>query len=177
MSEQFAGNVFEAARQGRTSWLRVHGPATLAVAAILKQFGMAAISGGCERMIMDVADCSTMDSTIMGVLAGLAARMARQGGVLLIVNVPDNIFSAFSTLGLDRLIQCRRAGVTPDEAWSDLVVPLQNLKSPEKLSDNPGAARDLMLEAHTELAGLSADNQLRFKDVLTFLREDLAGKQ
>jgi len=47
------------------------------------------------------------------------------------------------------------------------------------LSPIAAAAADLqttqhvMLEAHTTLAAVSAENQLRFKDVLTYLREDV----
>ena len=170
---QSTDHVLEVARQGATAYLRVLGRATFTVGPVLKQFGTAAIEDGCTRMVLDVASCEGMDSTFMGVLAGMAVRLARQtGGKMLMLNVPYKLFEILSTLGLDQLMECRRLGAVPEP----LVKPPLATRA---LSPIAAAAADLqttqhvMLEAHTTLASVSAENQLRFKDVLTYLREDL----
>ena len=166
-------HVLEVARQGATVYLRVLGRATFTVGPVLKQFGTAAIEEGCTRMVLDASACEGMDSTFMGVLAGMATRLARQtGGTMVMLNVPDKLFEVLKTLGLDQLMECRRLGAAPEP----LVEPPLTARA---LSPIAVAAADLqttqhvMLEAHANLAAVSAANQLRFKDVLTYLREDL----
>ena len=171
-ANQSADHVLEVARQGATAYLHVLGRATFTVGPVLKQFGTAAIKDGCTRMVLDVSVCEGMDSTFMGVLAGMATRLARQtGGKMLMLNVSDKLFEILSTLGLDQLIECRRRGAVPEP----LVEPPLTARV---LSPIAAAAADLqttqhvILEAHTTLSAVSAENQLRFKDVLTYLRED-----
>ena len=170
---QSTDHVLEVARQGATAYLRVLGRATFKIGPILKQFGTAAIEDGCTRMVLDVSACEGMDSTFMGVLAGMATRLARQaGGKMLMLNVSDKLFEVLSTLGLDQLMECRRLGAAPEP----LVEPPLTVRS---LNPIVAAAADLqttqhvMLEAHTTLAAVSAENQIRFKDVLAYLREDV----
>ncbi|MDD5676463.1 MAG: STAS domain-containing protein [Kiritimatiellae bacterium] len=166
-------HVLEVARQGATAYLRVLGRATFTVGPALKQFGTASIEEGCTRMVLDVSACEGMDSTFMGVLAGMATRLARQtGGKMLMLNVNYKLFEILRTLGLDQLMECRRLGAVTEP----LVKPPLTAQA---LSPIAAAAADrqttqrVMLEAHTTLAAVSADNQLRFKDVLTYLREDV----
>ena len=108
----------------------------------------------------------------MGVLAGMATRLSRQtGGKMLMLNVSDKLLEVLRTLGLDQLMECRRLDAAPE--------PLVELPLTERTL-NPiiaaGADRQItqrtMLEAHTTLAAVSAENQFRFKDVLTYLQED-----
>lgn len=164
-------HVLEVARQGATAYLRVLGRATFTVGPVLKQFGTAAIEDGCTRMVLDVSACEGMDSTFMGVLAGMATRLARQaGGKMLVLNVSDKLFEIMSTLGLDQLMACRRLGAAP------LAAPPLTARSLSPLTAvvaDLQSTQHVMLEAHKNLAAVSAENQLRFKDVLTYLREDL----
>ena len=165
-------HVLEVARQGVTAYLRVLGRATFTVGPVLKQFGTAAIEEGCTRMVLDASACEGMDSTFMGVLAGMATRLARQtGGKMLILNVPDKLFEVLSTLGLNQLMECRRLGAAPEPLLKPpLTAP--DLSPISAVSADLQTTQHVMLEAHTDLAAVSAENQLRFKDVLTYLRED-----
>jgi len=170
---QFTDHVLEVARQDTTAYLRVLGRATFKVGPVLKQFGTAAIEEGCTRMVLDASACEGMDSTFMGVLAGMATRLARQsGGKMLMLNVSDKLFEVLSTLGLDQLMECRRLGAAPEPL---VEAPL----TARVLGPITAAVADLqttqhvMLEAHTTLAAVSAENQLRFKDVLTYLKDNL----
>ncbi|MBU4212450.1 MAG: STAS domain-containing protein [Kiritimatiellae bacterium] len=168
---QSTDHVLEVARQGAIAYLRVLGRATFTVGPVLKQFGAVAIEEGCTRMVLDVSACEGMDSTFMGVLAGMATRLARQtGGKMLMLNVSDKLFEILSTLGLDQLIECRRLGAAP----APLVEPPLTAQTlnPIAAAADLRTTQHVMLEAHTTLAAVSAENQLRFKDALTYLRED-----
>ena len=166
-------HVLEVARQGATAYLRVLGRATFTAGPVLKQFGTVAIAEGCTRMVLDVASCEGMDSTFMGVLAGMATRLARQtGGKMLMLNVSDKLFEILSTLGLDQLMECRRLGALP-EPLVEPPLTIQAMRPIAAAAANLQTTQHVMLEAHTTLAAVSAENQLRFKDVLTYLREDV----
>jgi anti-anti-sigma factor len=166
-------HVLEVARQGATAYLRVLGRATFKVGPVLKQFGTAAIEEGCTRIVLDVSACEGMDSTFMGVLAGMATRLARQaGGKMLMLNVPDKLFEILNTLGLDQLIEFRRLGAAP-EPLVESPLTAQPLSPIIATDAAPQTTRHVMLEAHTALAAVSAENQLRFKDVLTYLKDNL----
>ncbi len=168
-----AAQVLAVARRGTTAYVRVTGMATLAVAGALKQFGLSALERGCARLVVDTAACATMDSTVLGVLAGLAARLARiPGGALVLLNVPPTLAGILTTLGLDQVVACEPLGAA---AGSPAAAPADPALRP--LAPEPAAAaatRDLMIEAHTALADLSPANALRFQDVLTYLKEDPA---
>lgn len=165
--------VLEVARQGNTAYIRVRGIATFNAGPALKQFGAAAIEKGCNRIVLDTFACETMDSTFLGVLAGMATRLARQtGGVMLMLNVPEKLFETLSTLGLNQLMECRRLGPAP-EPLADPSLPADALNPIYAPSADQQTTRNVMLEAHTNLAAVSDANRLRFKDVLTYLREDV----
>src|ERR1035437_2270468 len=134
---QSTDHVLEVARKGATAYLRVLGRATFKVGLVLKQFGTAAIEEGCTRIVLDVSACEGMDSTFMGVLAGMATRLARQArGKMLILDVPANLFEILSTLGLDQLMECRRLGALPEP----MVEPLLTARA---LSPIAAVAADL----------------------------------
>jgi len=166
-------HVLEVARQGATAYLRVLGRATFTVGPVLKQFGAAAIETGCTRMILDASACEGMDSTFMGVLAGMASRLTRQaGGKMLMLNVPDKLFEVLNTLGLNQLMECRRLGAAP-EPLLEPPLTAKALSPISAVSADLQTTQHVMLEAHTNLAAVSTENQLRFKDVLTYLKEDV----
>ncbi len=160
--------ILEAARVGDVAYLRVTGRATFTAGPALKQFGAASIKAGCTRIVVDAVACESMDSTFLGVLAGLAGRLTREtGGGIRMLNAGERLYEVIETLGINQLLECRRLGVKPEP----LVEPPGLLRPVEAPAPTPVAARSVMLEAHTELAAMSQENQLRFRDVLTYLRE------
>ena len=164
--------VLEVARQGATAYLRVLGRATFTSGPVLKQFGTAAIEDGCNRIVLDVLACEGMDSTFMGVLAGLATRLTRQtGGSMLMLNISDKLFEILSALGLNQLMDCRRLGARP-EPLVEPPLPAHALRPITAAAGSLQTTQRVMLEAHTDLAAVSAENRIRFKDVLTYLREN-----
>lgn len=166
-------HVLEVARQGAVAYLRVLGRATFTVGPVLKQFGAAAIADGCNLMVLDVAACDGMDSTFMGVLAGLATRLARQtGGKMLMLNVSAKLFDILSTLGLNQLMECRLLGAAP-EPLVEPPLTTHSLSPIVTATADQQTTKRVMLEAHTALAAVSAENQIRFKDVITYLKENV----
>lgn len=160
----------------QTALLRVDGRGSFKVSTAVKQFGQVAVSSGCKLAVLDLTDCVGMDSTFMGVLAGWAGRMVEiNTGKVVLLNLSPRTRGLVSTLGLDQIVQAYESGATPAEyqkfsSWSrrlhELDVPAQNQRT----------TAETMLEAHENLVKLSDENLPRFKDVLTFLRDDLTRK-
>ncbi|HOW97978.1 MAG TPA: STAS domain-containing protein [Kiritimatiellia bacterium] len=155
------------------AFIRVVGRGSFKISASLKEFAVHALDAGCRRIVLDMAECVGMDSTFMGVLAGLAFRLrAVPEGRIVIVNLNPRTRGLLATLGLDEAVETHMAGATPAD-----LEPL--LARGEALTELPAEERGqaetarTMLEAHENLVRLSPENLPKFKDVLTFLREDL----
>lgn len=154
-------------------FIRMRGRASFIISPALKQFGNLSIDRGRRRFVLDLRECTNMDSTFMGVLAGLALRLkALESGALIMMNIPPNLCEAVFSLGLDQLIACYRRDEVP-AALQELAARLDTLTRLDTAPANPRATAETMLEAHTNLIKLSVDNLPRFKDVLTCLKDEL----
>lgn len=160
------------AMQDEMAFVHVYGRGSFKISTNLKQFGVAAIEARCRYLVLDMADCMGMDSTFMGVLAGLAFRLKqRNQGEVLLINLSPRTSGLLTTLGLDQVVKPYLAGSAPPELAELVENPVtQPVESAEESRLN--TAR-MMLEAHEDLVRLREDNLPKFKDVLTFLREDL----
>lgn len=151
----------------------VHGRGTFKMGPALRQFGVGMFEQGCRRLVLDMADCVGMDSTFMGVLAGLALRLAGQPGAgVIMMNLGPKTLVLLQTLGLDRLIRTCEAGAATEALFGEL----EGLEGLCKL-DTAGAEKrenvETMLEAHQDLVTASPANLPKFKNVLDFLSQDL----
>ena len=92
--------------QEETAFVHVQGRGSFKISSALKQFGNAMLENGCRHIILDMIDCVGMDSTFMGVLAGLAFRLKQLGGgEIIMVNLSLRTRGLLATLGLDQIIQ------------------------------------------------------------------------
>ncbi len=166
----------DAALAAETAIIRIFGRATFAVAADLKQFGVSAMQHGCRRLALDMENCETMDSTFIGVMTGLAARLKQRGGAgVFVLNLGEKNRDILQTLGVDRILQCYLAGATPDELRELLRRTTEYCPLLHAVQDRQAAARD-MLEAHDTLIDADPANLMKFKDVIDYLRRDAQGK-
>ncbi len=157
--------------EGAAACVRVEGRGSFRIAPALKDFGLAALEQGAVRLVFDFQACVGMDSTFMGVIAGLCFRYRKAGkGGVVALNLSSHARHLMATLGLDRLLEIRETPspetAVPAPAETALAAP------PAAEQDRRRLAAD-MVEAHENLARLSDANAAKFKDVLAFLREDL----
>jgi anti-sigma B factor antagonist len=150
---------------------RVQGRGSYKVSASVKDFGNAMLKSGVSTLVIDLRDCVGLDSTFMGVLAGQAVRFRKEiQGRVVLTNVSSKIQRLVSTLGLNRLVDIHVVGETPGgvsmdgkPGFSELPVQAQT----------PLESAETMLEAHRDLVEALPENQVRFQDVLDYLREDI----
>jgi anti-sigma B factor antagonist len=157
----------------QTAVVRVVGRGSFKMSTSLKQFGVAAVESLCRHLVLDMDECIGMDSTFMGVLAGLAVRLKQKtGGDIVLINLAPRTNGLLCTLGLDRIIRAHLAGAEPPE-FADLLNRAAPTELPVGHQSRDTTARTI-LEAHESLVELTPENYPKFKDVLTYLREDLA---
>ncbi len=130
---------------------------------------------GDRCLVVDLEGCTGMDSTFMGTLAGMAARLSsHEGGTLQIANAGDRNRRSLEDLGLDFLIEID----PPNNEWSDRITTIRaSLKSPQALVATDLIQRaEHVLEAHQILSETNEKNARVFANVVTLLQEDLAEK-
>ncbi len=127
------------------------------------------INRGHREFVVDVKNCPVMDSTFMGTLAGIALRLREIGqGTLRVTHLNDRNGDLLRNLGLDQLFTLDHNGTAaPDNA------PAQSLES-AAAGPNREAQAQTMLEAHEALVEADPENLTKFKDVLEYLKQDLA---
>ena len=155
----------EVAIQGADAFIRVSGRGSFKQGPALKKFGMAAVERGCRRLVVDLGHCVGMDSTFMGVLAGLALVMRRKSGSLVLRAASEKNANLIRTLGLSHLV-----------ALESVAVPVAPAGDRLETATDKRTLAETMLTAHEILVTVSAENLPKFKDVLAYLKEDVSNQ-
>jgi anti-anti-sigma factor len=123
---------------------------------------------GCECFVLDLTECLLMDSTFLGVLAGLGLKLssgngdrARHGVELF--NPSPRITELLETLGVVHLFRIIQGSFAPAASGEVVVLTPQD---PSKAD-----LTRTCFEAHRTLMEISPANAARFKDVTQFLAE------
>ena len=123
---------------------------------------------GCKCYVLDLSECLLMDSTFLGVLAGLGVKLGSGKGdeerrCVELFNPSPRIVELLETLGVLHLFKVARGSITPPVTTQTMEhTPAEPTK--EQLSR-------ACLEAHQTLMDLNPANAARFKDVAQFLAE------
>jgi anti-sigma B factor antagonist len=144
--------------------VRIEGRASFTNSGSLKDFFTEMMRQGKGRFVVDFQQCTSMDSTFLGVLAGAALELRRRvpAGTLTLTRVGVRNLELIRNLGLHRLATVD-AGDFPMNFSGDA----QALDSSARTEIE--SAR-LVLEAHEQLVSADAANAAKFQDVLAFLR-------
>ena len=154
---------------GPTVWVKVEGKGSFLNSGNLKEFAREMLDRGYREFVVDLADCTMMDSTFMGTMVTVALRLKELGqGHLHVVHCGNRCQELLSGLRLDQILDVRANGASPPECGALERPP--GIQSPE---DRKREQLETMLEAHEALSEAAPENILRFKDVLDFLRQDL----
>lgn len=162
-------DYLEVAISKATGYVKVHGRGSFKISSSLKDFVNHLLDNNGKDLVVDVCDCLGMDSTFMGVMAGISQRLKREAhGTVTLLGASPKIVKLLSTLGLSRLVTFQDAHT--DAGRADAKPDLAPL---EKKNETPLESAETMLEAHEKLVEIEEDNTLRFQDVLEYLKEDI----
>jgi anti-sigma B factor antagonist len=125
---------------------------------------------GCPYIVLDLSECTLMDSTFLGVLSGFGLKTSRTrvdhaNTIIELLNPNERILELLESLGvlyLFKVVQGAMPSSVPVEARA--VTPACPTKE---------EVTRACLEAHQTLMDLNPQNAAKFKDVAAFLAEDL----
>lgn len=153
--------------------VKVIGRASFKNSAPMKSFFERLVERGKKRFVIDFKDCSAMDSTFLGILAGLGIQLMKmepQGSVVLSRMGPRNL-ELVKNLGLHKIL------ILDDEPPEGTPLNTQNwedVEENERQSEIESAR--LVLQAHENLVEADASNETKFQDVISFLKSQVDDK-
>ena len=156
----------QAAIVGDKIFIRVTGRGSFKVSATLKKFIAQVVSQQpVAFVVIDLNECVGMDSTFMGVLAGLSGRLKQNRQTLELINLSEKNAGLLATLGVDQVIahfSHNHGHEMPDQGVQSL-----------SIADTKKELAETALQAHQNLVELSEENRPRFKRVIEYLQADV----
>lgn len=150
--------------------VKITGRANFTSSIDLKTLFQELLQKGYAYFLLDLTECTLMDSTFLGVLAGFGLKLSGPQPdaverALDLFNPNPRIVDLLENLGVLQLFKISRgAAAAPGTAEPCEQVPTSPTREEIKLA---------CLEAHQILMTLSPANVSRFKDLTQFLAEDL----
>ena len=155
---------YEVAIGKRAVYVRVHGMATMNNCLCVRDFIDDMLGSEHSFIIADLSDCTGMDSTFMGVLAGAATfhKEDPQPGVA-VVNADKALIDLLKSVGISELVFVDSQPFTPPS--------VEFLR----LDDRAGERERLacIRTAHQKLIAVSEENEKVFRPFLTALESDM----
>jgi len=146
-----------------TVLVRVEGRGTHLNSHLLKQFLGQCLSENSRSFQIDLSRCTYMDSTFLGMLAGVGGRvLERSLPPIQLLNATERVRDMIDNLGIFHLFEMVRE--TGPSCALDASRTLTGKVSAEIKTHD-------MLEAHEKLVSISPQNEAKFRDVIELLRE------
>jgi anti-sigma B factor antagonist len=152
------------------AFLKLIGRANFSQSVDFKKVMTGLIDKGFKSFYLDLTDCTTMDSTFLGVLARIVIRIAgtsepaKATNKVVLLNPNKRIVDLIDSLGIMGLFNVSSDIPTQQEV---------NFKESPPTSVTKKELTETALQAHNTLIELNPSNLAKFKDVTKFLEEDL----
>ncbi len=150
--------------------VRISGRACFQNSVCLRDFVTEMLQQGKTRFVFDFLHCTSMDSTFLGVLAGIALDLKKRpgGGSLVLTRMGPRNLELVRNLGLHRLLTVDAGDFSMGFGQNEQALQCRDQSELEQ-------AR-LVLEAHENLVSADESNRSKFQDVLAFLKNRVAQK-
>ena len=143
--------------------MKVQGRATFEVAPALRHLvKLIENSTNHKDFLVDLSDCTGMDSTFMGILAMLALKIKACKKLAFIVNASVENKKLLNGLGLQKLYEYRDVELEDLEEWSPL--DTQAIKANNA---------EVVLEAHKTLVKTDIANEPKFRNVINMVEKEI----
>ena len=158
---------YEVAVGDRAIYLRVHGLASMNNCLCARDFIEHEMAGAHSFLIVDLADCTGMDSTFMGLMAGAAThRRENPPPAVAVVNATPSLKELLDGVGLTELL------LVEDDAFDESGIEFVRL--PDDGADEERLA--CVREAHESLVRVSASSERIFGPFLATLENEMKEK-
>lgn len=147
--------------------IRVHicGRANFLNCSPLRTFFRKMVGEGKLEFALDFTDCEGMDSTFLGILAGLAIDTQRSEpkGEVTLTGLGERNLELVKNLGLQRIVNIVDNGSA--EVSSSTVGLTEESQTEEE-------KKEMLIGAHEDLVKIDESNLAKFQDLLTFLKNE-----
>ena len=152
------------------AFIKVQGRANAGLSVQFKCVAVELGNSSRKNLVVDLTECEMMDSTFLGVLAGLVANVNPANAQaprldVRLLNTSPRLMELLENLGVKHLFTFLQGSLPVGAA-----TPLSPL---EHAPASKAEMSRTCLEAHQLLMALNPDNVHKFKDVTQFLAEDL----
>ena len=155
----------EAALSGRLLVLRISGRGSFKHSKEIEEYILDQFEEDADICIFDLKECVTMDSTFMGMLAGLSFILKpREGKEMYLSNLNSNTRNLLNTLGLMNFLLEKKIEKIPGK--------FQFKELNFKEAKTSGIAKH-MLESHKTLTKVDDKNRKSFKAVIKSLKDSI----
>ena len=148
--------------------IRIYGRANFLNCSPLRTFFRRMIAEKRHSFELDFTDCTGMDSTCLGILAGAALRLKRTKpiGVICLVGLNDRNLDLINNLGLHRIVKLLETPPTHLSLCPDVGVHLESENQTEE------ETKQMLIGAHEDLVEADQENLSQFENLLNFLRAE-----
>jgi anti-anti-sigma factor len=152
-----------------TVCIKLEGRANFASSVEFKRLVNEMRDAGKERFVVDLSGCQIMDSTFLGMLAGLGTRMSSEelapsDRPIELLNPSERVADLIDNLGVSNLFSIVEGAAAQDVCY----IAAETGEKPTKLDLSRNC-----LEAHKILMDLNEENVAKFKDVAKFFAEEV----
>jgi anti-sigma B factor antagonist len=160
-----AGPALFVAVVDHTAFIKVPGRANFATSLDLKALVQELRQREFANFVLDLHECITMDSTFLGVLAGMVLKNGTNGDAMAIelLNPNPRVSDLLENLGVLDLFKVRMQNTPCTLVFEPA---LQTAPTREEVTRN-------CLKAHQTLMEINPENIPKFKEVTQFMAEDL----
>ncbi len=142
---------------GDNAFLTIVGKASYLNCRSVGDFFTTVANKNCHTLFIDTAQCTGMDSTFLGMIAGVALKMRKYNASVTLQNLNDRNSQLVENLGLFKLVKV-------EQAQSDF--------SGETELETSNADSNAIIDAHENLIETDEANRAKFEDVLSFLQRE-----
>ena len=157
-------SVFFAYKTADAVVIRIKGYANYLNVSVLSNFLKRMETSQHKRYCILFEECDGLDSTCLGVLAGLVLRLKKENGICLFCGLKSRPLECIRMVGLDKL-----ACIIEETPFS--VLPGKGVKLEVADKNKTQVTSQLILDAHKFLMELNAHNKVRFQDVIALLEK------
>jgi len=155
-----SGHVTHAERDG-VHVLRYFGRVDYMSAPAIKRFTDDLVDRNIAGLVFDLSEAENLDSTNLGLLARVADRaQSRSGCRSVIVSTRDDINCVLSSMGFDQMFTI---------VGRDSADPAPAGEAIESTPSAEAELRNVMIEAHRMLVGMSEAGRIQFEEVVRCL--------
>jgi anti-sigma B factor antagonist len=152
------------ARSGQAVYVRINGPGNMKICPTLQDFARRMFVEGYRKFIVDLEDCTTMDSTFMGTLVEISSLAPPRTESLMIINPREHCEGLLEGLGLDNVLRIKREKAE---------LPEVELEPLPEYAVTPTERMKLIRKAHENLVGVDQRNEETFGPFLRQLVKEM----